>query len=160
MPVALSEKARRVQEALDAFGLLTTVVELPQSTHSAQEAAQAIGCALGQIAKSIVFHGQNSGRPFLVIASGENRVHEPCVSTVFAEPLSKASADYVRRITGYAIGGVPPVGHNEHLLTLVDEDLLAYPQIWAAAGTANAVFSLMPTDLVRITGGQVTRIKA
>jgi prolyl-tRNA editing enzyme YbaK/EbsC (Cys-tRNA(Pro) deacylase) len=151
----LSPSARRVQEALAAKGLACSVVELPASTRSAREAAQAIGCRAEQIVKSLVFRGQRTGRPVLVLASGTNRVDEARLSDLVSEPVEKASPDYVRERTGFAIGGVPPLGHLELLQTFIDRDLLQYAEIWAAAGTPNAVFKLAPADLEKMTGGRV-----
>ena len=155
----LSSSAQKVQDALDAFGVTLQVVELPASTRSAVEAAQAVGCQVGQIAKSLVFVAQKTGHLVLVIASGANRVNEQRIGELLGEPIAKADADYVRQRTGFVIGGVPPVGHAEPVETFVDEDLLKYELIWAAAGTPHAVFQLGPTDLVRITSGKVVSIK-
>lgn len=140
------------------MGFTLQVVELPDSTRTAAEAAQAVGCQVGQIVKSLIFKGKRSERPILVVASGSNRVDERVIEALIGEPLGKADADFVRQHTGFAIGGVPPVGHAEKLLTFVDEDLLQYAEIWAAAGTPNAVFCLAPPDLVRMTSGQVIKI--
>ena len=158
MPEERSPSARRVQEALAARGLACTVVELPASTRSATEAAQAIGCRVEQIVKSLVFRGQRTGKPVLVLASGTNRVDEARLGELLSEPIQKASADYVREHTGFAIGGVPPLGHAEPLQTFIDRDLLQYDEIWAAAGTPNAVFKLAPTHLEQMTGGRVVAI--
>lgn len=158
MAEALPASAQRVQEALKALGVDCQVVELPASTRSAAEAAQAIGCRVEQIAKSLVFQGLTTKRPVLVIASGVNRVDEKQMSELVGEPIAKADADYVRQRTGYAIGGVPPVGHLEPLVCLIDEDLLQHDAIWAAAGTPRAVFRLTPGDLQRMTGGQVVSV--
>jgi prolyl-tRNA editing enzyme YbaK/EbsC (Cys-tRNA(Pro) deacylase) len=154
----LSPSAKKFQEALQALGFELIVVELPDSTRTSMEAAQAIGCQVGQIAKSLVFKGKRSERPLLVVASGANRVNEKIIEALISEPLGKADPDFVRLHTGYTIGGVPPVGHAEPLLTYIDQDLLHYHEIWAAAGTPNAVFRLAPTDLVRMTGGDVIQI--
>lgn len=158
MPEELSESAQKVQHALAALGLSLQVVELPASTRTAQEAAQAIGCGVAQIIKSLIFKGSHSGRAILVLASGSNRVNEARLGDLAGEPVEKADADFVRQRTGFVIGGVPPLGHPEPLLTFVDEDLLAYPATWAAAGTPRAVFRLGREDLGRITQGTVTRI--
>jgi prolyl-tRNA editing enzyme YbaK/EbsC (Cys-tRNA(Pro) deacylase) len=154
----LSPSAKKFQDALQALGFELIVVELPDSTRTSMEAAQAIGCQVGQIAKSLVFKGKRSERPLLVVASGANRVNEKIIEALISEPLGKADADFVRLHTGYTIGGVPPVGHAEPMLTYIDQDLLHYHEIWAAAGTPNAVFRLAPTDLVRMTGGEVIQI--
>jgi prolyl-tRNA editing enzyme YbaK/EbsC (Cys-tRNA(Pro) deacylase) len=148
-----------VQNALSAHGFTLAVVELPQTTRTAAEAAAAVGCSVGQIAKSLIFRGAQSGRPVLVLASGSNRVDELAVAGPLGEPLEKADADFVRARTGFVIGGVPPVGHNESMPTYVDEDLMAYDVLWAAAGTPNAVFKLTPADLLRLTQGIVIRLK-
>lgn len=156
----LSGSARRVQDALLGFGRELRVVELPGSTRSAAEAALAIGCRVEQIAKSLVFKGSTTGSPVLIIASGVNRVNESAVAEFLGEPIERADADFVRQRTGFAIGGIPPLGHLEQLLTVIDEDLLLYDEIWAAAGTPHAVFCLTPPDLIQITGGAVARLKA
>lgn len=158
MPDSLSQSAQKVQRALQEMGFELQVVELPNSTRTAVEAAQAVGCQVGQIVKSLIFKAKRSGRPVLVVASGANRVSERVIEKLIAEPLGRADADYVRQHTGFAIGGVPPVGHSEPLLTYVDKDLLQYEEIWAAAGTPNAVFRLSPAELVRMTAGQVIQI--
>ncbi len=155
----LSASARKVQAALDALGLPLQVVELPASTRTAVEAAQAIGCQVGQIVKSLVFRKKNTGLPLLVIASGANRVNEQKISQEVGESIGKADADFVRQQTGFAIGGVPPLGHTQPIQTLIDADLFNYQEIWAAAGTPFAVFRLAPADLVTITQGQVLEIK-
>jgi prolyl-tRNA editing enzyme YbaK/EbsC (Cys-tRNA(Pro) deacylase) len=154
----LSSSAQKVQDALSALGLTLEVVELPDSTRTAAEAAAAIGCEVAQIVKSLIFKGKRSGQPVLVVASGSNRVAEKLIEAQLGEPLGKADADFVRERTGFVIGGVPPVGHREKLATFIDEDLLTMPEIWAAAGTPHAVFRLAPTDLVQMTGGTVLTI--
>ena len=155
----LSPSAQKVQDALKALGLSMEVSELQASTRTAAEAARAVGCRVEQIAKSIVFRGKKTERPILVIAGGSNRVNEKAIEGYVSEPLGKADAEFVRRKTGYVIGGVPPVGHLERLETFVDEDLLQFEEIWAAAGTPTAVFRLNPSELVRMTGGRVVSIK-
>ena len=156
----LSASAQKVQNALSARGMTLQVMELPDSTRTAQEAAQAIGCDVGQIVKSLVFKGKRSAKPVLVIASGSNRVDERKIEALIGEPLGKADADFVRQQTGFVIGGVPPVGHSQPLLTYVDADLLQYTEIWAAAGTPHAVFRLTPGELCDLTGGEVVELKA
>jgi prolyl-tRNA editing enzyme YbaK/EbsC (Cys-tRNA(Pro) deacylase) len=160
MADTLTATAQRVQDALQALGVASQVVELPASTRSAGEAAQAIGCRVEQIAKSLVFRTLSTNRPVLAIVSGANRVDEERLAELVAEAVTKADADFVRQRTGYAIGGVPPVGHLEPLVCLLDEDLLQHDAIWAAAGTSRAVFRLTPLDLRRITGGRVVSVKA
>ena len=154
----LSSSAQKVQQALDALGIKLEVVELPDSTRTSAEAAQAIGCQVGQIAKSIVFKALTSDRPVLVIASGPNRINEKVIGELIGEPIGKADADFVRQRTGFVIGGVPPVGHTERLETFIDQDLFQYAEIWAAAGTPHAVFRLIPDDLVRMTCGLVIKV--
>ncbi len=157
--MTLSPSAQKVQDTLAALGFPGEVIELPQSTRTSAEAAQAVGCTVGQIAKSLVFKGKQSGKPILVIASGSNRVNEKKIAELLGEKIEKADADFVRARTGFAIGGVPPVGHAERLETFVDEDLRQYDSIWAAAGTPNAIFNLTPDDLIKMTGGRVVAVK-
>jgi len=156
----LRKSARRVQEALDRFGLELSVVEFAESTRTSQEAADAIGCSLGQIAKSLIFMGKQSREPVCVVASGANRVDEKKLRARLGEKVEKADAGFVLERTGYAIGGIPPVGHASPIRTLIDEDLLGYETVWSAAGTPHAVFMLTPEDLVAITGGEVIDLKA
>lgn len=158
MEKELSPSAQRVQDALHALGFYLQVVELPASTRTAVEAAQAVGCQVGQIVKSLVFRGERSGRPVLILVSGANRVDLLKAAAEVGEPLGKADAEFVRQHTGFVIGGVPPVGHLQAMETLIDVDLLQYEQVWAAAGTPNAVFQLPAKDLVRMTGGRVVNI--
>ena len=155
----LSDSACRVQNYLSDRGFDFRVQELPGSTRTAQEAADSVGCEVGQIAKSLVFEGASSHRAVLVIASGANRVDEALLEAVVAEPVLKADAGFVRSKTGFAIGGVPPLGHAEALTIFIDADLMAHPEIWAAAGTPQAVFKLTPQELQKITGGKVIRVK-
>jgi prolyl-tRNA editing enzyme YbaK/EbsC (Cys-tRNA(Pro) deacylase) len=155
----LSPSARRVQEVLEAIGLGHTVVEREASTRTSEDAANAIGCTVAQIAKSLIFRAKQTGRPVLVVASGVNRVDEKAVGALVGEKIERADADFVREKTGYAIGGVPPIGHAEPPLVLIDEDLMALDPIWAAAGTPNAVFRLTPGQLVSMTGGRVAAVK-
>lgn len=157
MAKPLSAAAQRIQDELSSRGLPHKVVEFDQTTRSAADAAAAIGCTVAQIAKSILFKAA-SGAPVLVIASGPNRVDEKKVAAALGEAIGKADADFVRAATGFAIGGVPPLGHAQAPRTLIDGDLLALPTIWAAAGTPNAVFQLTPGELVRMTGGTVADI--
>jgi len=154
----LSPSAQKVQDALTALGFVHQVIEFEQTTRTSAEAAQAVGCAVGQIAKSLVFKGKQSGKATLVIASGANRVDEKKLRELAGEKVEKPDADFVRSRTGFVIGGVPPVGHAEPLETLIDEALMQYESIWAAAGTPNAVFKLTPADLVQMTGGRVVSI--
>lgn len=148
----LSASAKKVQRALEEKGLNCEVRELPSTTRTAQDAASTIGCKVEQIVKSLVFKGKETSKPILVLASGPNRVNEAKVAQLLSEPLARADADFVRAKTGYAIGGVPPVGHAETIETFIDEDLYKYGEIWAAGGTPNAVFKITAKDLEKITG--------
>jgi prolyl-tRNA editing enzyme YbaK/EbsC (Cys-tRNA(Pro) deacylase) len=148
----------RVKEALDARGVDTTIVYLERAARTSAEAAAAVGCRVDQIAKSLVFRGVTSGTPLLVIASGANRVDEARVADLVGEPLGKADADFVRAHTGFAIGGVAPLGFSEPVPLFIDADLLQHAEIWAAAGTPRCVFRLTPDELIRLTGGTVTSI--
>lgn len=156
---SLKESARRVQQAIEAAGFDFQVCEFPASTRTSEEAAAAIGCSVAQIAKSLIFRARESDRPVLVLASGANRVDEKAVGRLLGEKLGRADADFVRAATGFAIGGVPPVGHREAPVVFIDADLMDLAEIWAAAGTPNAVFRLTPPELVSLTGGQVAALK-
>lgn len=150
----LSNSARRVRDFLAARGFPFEVKELPGSARTAQEAADSIGCGVAQIAKSLVFRERNTQRPVLVVASGSNRVDVNKIRQATGLALAMADGKFVKDKVGYAIGGVPPVGHNEPLETLLDADLRRYETIWAAAGTPFAVFQLRPGDLEPLTQGQ------
>ena len=156
---ALSSSAQKVQQALLALGLDSTVIEFQESTRTAQEAADRVGCTLGQIMKSMIFSGTQSGKAVLVLTSGVNRVDEKRIGEYAGEPIGRANPDFVRSVTGYAIGGVPPLGHAQPIETYVDEDLLQYETIWGAAGTPNAVFEMPAAQLQKISGGKVVRVK-
>ena len=149
-----------VREALAEAGVEIEARSFPEGTRTAEQAAAAVGVEVGQIVKSLVFARPESGRPLLVLASGANRVDEAKVGATIGEPIARASADEVRAATGFAIGGVPPVGHPEPLEAIVDADLLRYAVVWAAAGTPRDVFCLTPDDLVRVTNGRVTDLHA
>ena len=135
------------------------VREFPDGTRTAVDAANAIGCEVAQIVKSLVFR-RAGGAPLLVVASGANRVDETKLQALAGEPVGKADAAFVRAATGFAIGGVPPAGHPQPVETIVDEDLLALGEIWAAAGTPRTVFALTPAELVAMTGGRVADVAA
>jgi Cys-tRNA(Pro) deacylase len=154
----LKPAAQRVQDALRARGLEVEVIEFAETTRTSAEAAAAIGCEVAQIAKSLVFTA--GGAPVLVIASGVNRVDTRKLAEAAGGKAERADAEVVRGATGFAIGGVPPVGHATPLPVFIDRDLLALGRIYAAAGTPNAVFPLTPDDLVRITGGRVVDLAA
>lgn len=148
----------KVQQALTAKGIDCQILEFPSSTRTAQEAADSIGCAVGQIVKSLIFQGKSSGDAILVVASGNNRVNEKRLGRQLGEKIKKPDATFVREITGFSIGGVAPVGHDTPLATYIDQDLLQYDEIWAAAGTPNAVFKLTPEQLKIITEGDIIAI--
>jgi prolyl-tRNA editing enzyme YbaK/EbsC (Cys-tRNA(Pro) deacylase) len=155
----LSPSAQKIQDQLRSLGYEYTVIEHAESTRTAQEAADRAGCELGQIVKSLIFKGKESGKPILVLTSGANRVDEKRISEYAGEPIGRADADFVRAVTGFAIGGVPPVGHLQPMETYLDEDFLQYPTVWAAAGTPNAIFELQTGDLQKMTNGNVVRVK-
>lgn len=158
MTGTLKASAQRVQDALAAGGFDNQVIELEASTRTSAEAAAAVGCEVGQIAKSLIFKGKRSKKPILIIASGANRVDEKVMKAYVGERLSRPDADFVREQTGFAIGGVPPLGHAHSLETYIDQDLWRYDEIWAAAGHPNALFRLTPDELAAMTGGRVVRI--
>jgi prolyl-tRNA editing enzyme YbaK/EbsC (Cys-tRNA(Pro) deacylase) len=156
--VTLPPSARRVQDALAVLGSAARVREMPASTRTAAEAAQACDCPEGAIVKSLVFRGADSGQGILVLTSGANRVHEKRLGRQLGDRLERAGADFVRAATGYAIGGVPPLGHATALRVVMDADLRAYPEIWAAAGTPSAVFPITPAELARLTGARILTV--
>ena len=155
MKPAESPSALKVQAALgDRF----EVLEFDASTRTASDAAAAIGCDVAQIAKSLIFRGGTSGRAVLIIASGVDRVDEKKAAAAVGEPIDRADADFVREATGFAIGGVPPVGHKNPPIVLIEQSVMQFAEIWAAAGTPNAVFRLTPADLVELTGGRTIAV--
>jgi prolyl-tRNA editing enzyme YbaK/EbsC (Cys-tRNA(Pro) deacylase) len=155
---ALSKSAQSVQKALAEKGLPLTVIELAASTRTAQDAASALKCEVGQIVKSLIFRTKKTNRPILILASGPNRVDEKLIEQAVGEEITKADADFTREATGFAIGGIPPVGHKQHLETYIDEDLLNFDQVWAAAGTPHAVFSVPSQELAALTHGKIIKI--
>jgi len=158
--MTLSPSAQKIQNLLNELGYNYTIIEHAESTRTAQEAAERAGCELGQIVKSLIFKGKVSGKPILVLTSGANRVDEKRISEYAGEAISRADADFVRAVTGFAIGGVPPIGHIQKMETWLDEDFLQYKTIWAAAGTPNAIFELATDDLKKMTDGKVVQVKA
>jgi prolyl-tRNA editing enzyme YbaK/EbsC (Cys-tRNA(Pro) deacylase) len=150
----LSASAQRVQDALDAAGVATRIVEYDAPARTSVEAAAVLGCEVGQIAKSLVFRSA-SGVPVLVIASGAHRVDEAKVAALAGDRIGKADAGFVRTVTGYAIGGIPPLAHATRAITFVDRNLLAYDTVYAAGGTPHAMFPIAPRDLVRVAQGTV-----
>ena len=155
----LSPSAQKIQDILAETSPDLVVIEFPESTRTAQEAADRVGCTLGQIVKSLIFRGKTTNKAILVLTSGANRVDEKRISELVGEKILRAEPEFVREVTGFAIGGVPPVGHTAILETFLDEDLMEYPLIWAAAGTPNAVFELTPSDLESLCSGQIVRVK-
>lgn len=159
MASELSESAIRVKDFLAAKGFSFEVKEFSGLTRTAQQAADSVGCSVGQIAKSLVFKNKETGLPVLVIASGANRVDLVKIEKETGIRLAKADGNYVKEKVGFAIGGIPPAGHNEPLETILDMDLKNYEVIWAAAGTPFAVFQLRPADLEPLTNGRWIDLK-
>ena len=156
----LKKSAQSVQDALVQQGIECTVMEFPASTRTAAEAAAAIGCDVAQIVKSLIFKTKETEKPVLVLASGPNRVDEKIIEAFVGEKITKADADFAREVTGFAIGGIPPVGHKQPMkLIFIDEDLLKFESVWAAAGTPNAVFNLNIQDLLEMTRGKVIAMR-
>lgn len=154
----LPDSARKVQSAAHALGLDVVVREMEAPTRTAEEAAAACGVTVGQIVKSLVFLGAQSGKPYLLLVSGKNRVNEKGVAVHLGEGLKRPDATKVRDLTGYAIGGIPPFGHDIPLATYMDADLLAYDIVWAAAGTPRTVFSVDPKKLQAATGAEIITV--
>lgn len=154
----LPAAARRVADAAAAAGLVVDIRVMARSTRTAQEAAEACGCAVAQIVKSLVFRGAASGRAYLLLVGGANRVDEARAEETIGEQLTRPDAAYVRETTGYAIGGVPPLGHATAMATFIDAALLDYDTVWAAAGTPLAIFACDPRALMRATGARVMRM--
>jgi prolyl-tRNA editing enzyme YbaK/EbsC (Cys-tRNA(Pro) deacylase) len=155
----LSPSAMRVQAALVATGVDALIIEYPVPARTALEAAQVLGCELGAITKSLIFRLQTSGEPLLVLTSGANRVDLNKVSQKVDDTLGKADAAFTRAVTGYAIGGIPPLGHVRPIRTVLDADLLQYAKVFPAGGTPNAMFAVAPQALVLATGAEVADIK-
>jgi prolyl-tRNA editing enzyme YbaK/EbsC (Cys-tRNA(Pro) deacylase) len=146
----------RVEAALAAAGIATDILHTPDSTRTAEEAAAAIGTSVAQIVKSLVF--TCDGAPVLALVSGVNRLDTAALAVLAGGAIGRPDANAVRDVTGYAIGGIPPLGHPAPIATWIDRDLLAFDVVWAAAGTPHAVFPVSPGDLVRATGGTVAEI--
>ncbi len=157
--MTLSPTAQKIQNLLTSQGFEFKVTEFSESTRTAQEAADRAGCSLGQITKSLIFKGVTTHKAILVLTSGANRVDEKLIGKYAGEPIRRADADFVRSETGFAIGGVPPLGHVHAMETYLDEDLMQYTTIWAAAGTPNAIFELTPLALQVMTHGKTIRLK-
>lgn len=157
-PDDLPAACRKVLDAARERGLEIEVRVMAEATRTAEEAAAACGCAVAQIVKSLVFTGKDSGADYLLLVSGANRVDEAGVAAHVGEALERPRGAHVRAVTGFAIGGIPPFGHARALRTFIDEDLLALPQVWAAAGTPNAVFSADPAAIRDATKARVIRV--
>jgi len=155
----LTDSAKKVQDFLVDNGFSCTVKELPDSTRTAEEAAKAIGCEVAQIAKSLIFIDKVSGNPILVIASGVNQVDIKKIENCTGLHLIKADGKFVKERVGFAIGGVPPVGHNTKIETYLDPTLMDYEWIWAAAGTPFAVFRLSSSEIQKMTDGKFIDLK-
>ena len=149
----LPPSAQRVQEALTAAGIDSRVIELTIAARTSAQAAHALGVEVGQIAKSLVFRGATSGRAILVIAAGDRRVSELRIAAVLGEPIERATPEFVRENSGFAIGGVAPVGHARAMQRFVDTSLRRFAQLWAAGGTPHCVFPIAPEVLIRVCGG-------
>jgi prolyl-tRNA editing enzyme YbaK/EbsC (Cys-tRNA(Pro) deacylase) len=154
----LSGSSQKVQDVLNTYKLEHQVFELEVPVKTVQQAADAVGCHTAQIAKSLIFVSE-SGKPVLVIASGANRVSEARVAEIIGESIARATPDFVRSSTGFAIGGIPPVGHAVQPVVVIDQDLLEHTSIWAAAGHPNSLFELNPRDLEPMTDGTIAVIR-
>ena len=152
----LPASAQRVQQALAAAGADSQVIELSVAARTSQQAADALGIEVGQIAKSLIFRAVPSGRAVLVIAAGDRRVDEARISALLGEAIERATPEFVREYSSFAIGGVAPVGHAKPMITFIDTSLRRYAVVWAAGGTPHCVFPIAPADLVRISDGKET----
>ncbi len=148
----LPKSAAKVRDAAGRAGLAIEPIEMPATTRTAEDAARACDCTVGQIVKSLVFRGKVSGDPYLLLVSGDNRVDQKGVAADLGEALTRPDADDVRALTGFAIGGIPPLAHDTPLATYIDVDLLNHDVVWAAAGTPNCVFASDPDKLAAAIG--------
>jgi prolyl-tRNA editing enzyme YbaK/EbsC (Cys-tRNA(Pro) deacylase) len=155
---ALPASAQKVQDEARCLGLAITVKEMAESTRTAEEAAAACGCGVAQIVKSLVFRGKETGKPYLMLVSGPNRLNEKGIAAVLGEALARPDATYVRDVTGFAIGGIPPFGHSTPMTVFIDQDLLKFETVWAAAGTPRAVFAVAPGALADAVRGQIIKV--
>jgi len=155
----LSPSAQKIQDHLKSLGYGYKVIEFQETTRTSADAAERVGCEVGQIVKSLVFRGHNSGKAVLVLTSGANRVDVIKLTEIIGEPIDRADPEFVRSVTGFAIGGIPPIGHATKIESYIDEDLQNYNILWAAAGTPNAVFELASQDLEIMTSAMVVQIK-
>lgn len=155
---ALPASAQRVQDALARLGIDSRIVELPVAARTSQQAADALGIEVGRIAKSLVFRASRSSRAVLVIAAGDRRVDEGRLAQALGEPIERAAPEFVRQHTGFAIGGVAPLGHPQPLVTFVDASLRRFDSVWAAGGTPHCVFPIVPAALLVASGGREIEI--
>ncbi len=151
----MSKSLKRVRAALEAAGVAAEVAEMPSETRTAQQAADAAGCALDQIVKSIIFRGEASGAAILFLTAGGNQVDPGKAGAVAGEALGKADAALVRAQTGFAIGGVAPVGHLNPIRAFFDPRISEFDVVWAAAGTPRHIFSISPKALLDLSGAEV-----
>ena len=158
MKEGLKSSSKKVADFLESKGIRAVVREIPESTRTSAEAARAIGCDISEIAKSIVFRGMETGKPYIVLAQGSSKINEEKVEKETGEKVTKADAEFAREQTGFAIGGIPPFGRSAKIKTFIDRNLMKHKEIWAAAGTPNSVFSISPDDLIRITEGNVAEV--
>ena len=154
----MSKSVKRVEKALSEAGHATEIIRMPESTRTAEEAAAACKCAVGQIVKSLIFLGKESGEMKLLLVSGDHQVDMTAVKSVIGEELGRADARAVRDVTGFAIGGVSPIGHLTPLATFMDAHLLTFDRVWAAAGAPNAVFDIDPKTLLEMTGATLLKV--
>ena len=155
-PKPLPASAQRVQDALTAAGTDARVIELPVAARTSQQAADALGIEVGQIAKSLIFRAVPSGRAVLVIAAGDRRVDEARISALLGESIERATPDFVREHSSFAIGGVAPLAHARPMTTFIDASLRRFDVVWAAGGTPHCVFPIAPAELARVSGGAET----
>lgn len=159
MSETLGKSALKIQEELNKYNLDLKVVTMQDSTRTCVEAANTIGCEVGQIVKSLVFRGKTSGTPVLIVASGDNRINEKKMKEYLGEAVTRPDANYVQETTGFAIGGIPPIGHTTKIPCFIDADLFRFKEVWAAAGTPFDVFRLTPDQLATITQGKIINVK-
>ena len=157
--MSTSSSMQKIEGALNKLGYDYEIVKFEKSTRTAEDAAERVGCEVGQIVKSLIFRGQESGKAVLILTSGANRVNIENIKAYAKEKIGRADPDYVRERTGFAIGGIPPLGHIHPIETYIDEDLLQFGEIWAAAGTPHAVFKMQAKNLQKMTGGKVITVK-
>ncbi len=151
----MSKSLKRVEAALAEAGLATDIREMQASTRTAADAAAAVGCGVDQIVKSIIFRGEATGHVVLFLTAGGNRVDDAKASAVAGQPLGKADADLIRAETGFAIGGVSPIGHLTPVTAYLDPKVMSFDKVYAAAGTPRHLFAITPDDLLNLTGAKV-----